>query len=120
MDRLWDEGRAVDVRDVHAAVGLSRGLARNTIQSTLERLVRKDLATRRRRGRAYEYAAVGTRRAWIAEAFDALVDGLGKADRAEVLAGFVEFAERTSASTLEALQQLVARRLGERGRDDAS
>lgn len=118
MDRLWDEARALNVREVHEMVGAPRGLASNTIQSTLERLVRKGLASRERRGRAYVYRATGTRRAWIGEMFDTLVKGLGEADRAEVLAGFVEFAERTSASTLEALQAIVSERLRERGEGD--
>ena len=114
MDRLWDEARALDVREVHEMVGAPRGLSRNTIHSTLERLVRKGLTTRRRRGRAYEYRATGTRRAWIAEVFDTLIDDLGDADRAEVLAGFVEFAERSSDATLDTLQELVNGRIRER------
>ncbi len=143
MDRLWDladgdraaedptdvdpsDGRRapgvekyeLGVTAVHAAVGRPRRLSRNTIQSTLERLVRKGLATRRRKGRAYVYAASGTRRDWIARAFDDLVEGLGRAPGAEVLAGFVDFAERTRPETLAMLESLVAARLRARAGTD--
>ena len=50
LERLWDAGPA-DVAAMHAAVGEPRGLARNTIQSTLERLARKELAEGRKIGR---------------------------------------------------------------------
>lgn len=118
MDRLWEEASGMDVAAMHAAVGAPRDLTRNTIHSTLERLVRKGLATRRRRGRAYEYSATASRTAWIAELLDSLVGELGAAERAEVLVGFVDFAERTHGSMLETLEELVRRRLEERdGRD---
>lgn len=114
MDRLWDETRAVDVREVHERIGAPSGLSRNTIHSTLERLVQKGLASRQRRGRAYEYRATGTRQAWIAEVFDSVVGRLGEADRGEVLAGFVDFADRSSDSTLKALEAIVTERIRER------
>ena len=60
LDRLWTAGPA-DVAAVHAAVGVPRGLVSNTIQSTLERLYRKGLAERSKRGRAFEYRACITR-----------------------------------------------------------
>lgn len=118
LERLWDEGRSLDVESMQRAVGEPRGLKRNTIQSTLERLVRKGLASRWRRGRAYEYAATGTRAEWIAALLDSVVTGFGGGERGEVLAGFVDFAERASESTLEELEALVRERL--RQRDERS
>jgi predicted transcriptional regulator len=111
MDRLWEEaGGELDVTKVHADVGRPREVTRNTIHSTLERLVRKGLATRRRAGRAHRYSASGARRDWIAGAFDELVAGLGEAPGTEVLAGFVDFAVRTRPETLEQLEALIAQR----------
>jgi len=115
LDYLWSADTGADVATVHAAVGAPRRLASNTIQSTLERLVRKRLLSRRRRGRAYEYAPTITRAAWIGTLLDAVAEGLGDGERAELLAGFVDFADRASDSTLEALDALVRARLRERG-----
>jgi predicted transcriptional regulator len=114
MDRLWDTTGWEDVRTMHRAVGELRGLARNTIHSTLERLVRKGLVSRRRRGRAYEYLAIVSRSGWISDLLEAVVAGLDSADSAEILVGFVDFAERASASTLEELEELVNDRLRRR------
>jgi len=50
LDRLWEAGPA-DVATMHVAVGEPRGLVRNTIQSTLERLARKGFAERIDRNR---------------------------------------------------------------------
>lgn len=112
MDRLWEgaEGSELDVAAVHAEVGDPRGVSRSTIHTTLERLVRKGLVERRRVGRAYRYAASAARRDWIALVFDELVAGLGEAPGVEVLAGFVDFAERTRPETLATLETLVAER----------
>jgi predicted transcriptional regulator len=119
MDRLWEqEGAELDVAAVHAEVGRPRGVSRSTIHTTLERLVRKGLVGRRREGRAYRYAASGARRDWIALVFDELVAGLGEAPGLEVLAGFVDFAERTRPETLATLEALVGER--RRARDEAA
>ncbi len=115
MDRLWNAGRPLDVIEVHEQVGQPARRSRNTIQTTLQRLVRKGLASRRRRGRAYEYVATGTRSEWVAGALELLLASQGAGDHREVLAGFVDFADRTDASTLELLEALVRRRLRERG-----
>ena len=111
MDRLWIRPGAADVASVHADVGAPRALTRNTIHSTLERLVRKGLVTRRRVGRAYEYEVTVTRAAWIGEVLDSVVTALGSADPDEVLAGFVDFVERSDGSTLDELEAMVRARL---------
>ena len=111
LNLLWSTPREVDVGGALQAVGEPRGLSRNTIHSTLERLVRKGLASRRRNGRAYVYMAVVTRTAWIEEVLTAFVGEDASAHREQVLAGFLDFAERTSESTLEVLEGLVRERL---------
>ena len=120
MDRLWSDEGALDVLDVHRDVGQTRGVTRNTIHSTLERLVRKGLVSRSRHGRAYRYAALVSRRAFIRETFDLVVSDLGEADHAEVLVGFVDFAERADEALLERLGALVALLLREREAEEES
>ena len=114
LDRLWAE-RASDVAAMHAAVGAPRGLASNTIQSTLERLHRKGLAARVKVGRAYEYRALVSRGEWLTETLSGLLDAMPGADAGLVLSAFVDLAERTGETSLEALEALVQRRRRERG-----
>jgi predicted transcriptional regulator len=109
LDHLW-EGGAVEVTGVHAAVGARRGLSRNTVHSTLERLVRKGLAEREKRGRAYAYRAVTSRSEWITRAVGDVLDTIPGAEARLVVASFVDLAERAGDESLRELEALVRRR----------
>ena len=109
LEELWDAGPA-DVTAMHDAVGEVRGLARNTVQSTLERLVRKELAERRKVGRAYEYRARVSRSEWLGDALEELVNRVSGVDPSLLVSTFVDFAERTGTATLDELEALVRER----------
>jgi predicted transcriptional regulator len=114
LDQLW-AGGAADVKTMHRAVGEPRGISSNTVQSALERLVRKGLAERRKVGRAFEYAPRVSRREWIAaELGELAVEAKGPAGL--LLAAFVDLTERAGSERLAELEALVrARRRGRRG-----
>jgi len=107
LDHLWSTGPG-DVGAVHEAVGAPRGLARNTVQSTLERLHRKQLAQRTKQGRAFVYEAALTRSEWLARAIEELVGGVPELDAVSLLAAFVDVTERSA--DLDALERLVRER----------
>lgn len=109
LDGLWQHG-PMDVTTAHRTVPEARGLARNTVQSTLQRLVRKRLAERRKIGRAYEYRATLSRADWITQALGALLDSVPGAHDGPALASFVDLAERAGEASLEELEKLVRRR----------
>ena len=113
LDQLWTHGSA-DVAAMHARVGEPRGLARNTIQSTLERLYRKGIAERRKCGRAFEYHARISRGEWLTSSLGGVLENLPGADAALVLSAFVDLAERAGAQSLDALEELVRQRRRER------
>ncbi|MCR9093409.1 MAG: BlaI/MecI/CopY family transcriptional regulator [bacterium] len=115
MNSLWRTPDALDVESVHAQVAPQGRPVRNTVQSTLERLVKKGLVERTKHGRAYRYAARVERRAWFAGAVGALADALRSRPSQDLLAGFVDFAERTDPEALETLRRLVHERIDERG-----
>jgi predicted transcriptional regulator len=100
----------MDVTTVHRTLPEARGLARNTVQSTLERLVRKGLAERRKIGRAYEYRATLSRADWITQTLGALLDSIPGSHGGPALASFVDLAERAGDASLEELEKLVRRR----------
>ncbi len=114
MDCLWSASRPLGVLEVHAAVERPSSRSRNTVHTTLQRLVRKGLASRLRQGRAHLYVATGTRRDWVAGTLERLVGAVGERDHHDVLVGFLDFAARTDTATLEQLEELVRRRLRER------
>lgn len=116
LDQLWEGGPA-DVATMHASVGEPRGLVRNTIQSTLERLARKGLAERRKVGRAYEYRARVSRSAWLGQVLGSVIDEIPGVDPPLFLSAFVDLVERADGATLEELEALVRARREERGED---
>jgi predicted transcriptional regulator len=113
LDQLWRAGPA-DVRGMHRAVGAARGLALNTIQSTLERLFRKGLAERAKRGRAFEYRARVSRAEWTARWLEVVRDTLPGGDAGLLLAAFVDLAARAGEESLAELVRLVRARRAER------
>uniref|UniRef100_UPI0032B27460 BlaI/MecI/CopY family transcriptional regulator n=1 Tax=uncultured Abyssibacter sp. TaxID=2320202 RepID=UPI0032B27460 len=71
LDRIWTHGDT-DASGMQSALASDRPIALSTVQSTLERLHRKRLLLRQKRGRAYRYAAAITREELIGD----LVDGV--------------------------------------------
>src|SRR5262245_48329054 len=109
LDQLWSSG-ASDVKRMQRAVGAPRGLAPNTIQSTLERLVKKGLAERRKVGRAFEYAPRVSLREWVAAELGELLAAAPGAEPGLLLAAFVDLTERAGAERLAELEALVRAR----------
>jgi predicted transcriptional regulator len=56
LSAIWDAGSA-SAPDVHATVGVPRGLAYTTVAKVLDRLRTKGLVARRRAGKAFVYTA---------------------------------------------------------------
>ena len=109
LEHLW-EHRESDVREAHAAVGAARGISANTVGSTLERLHRKQLVTRRKVSHAYRYAPAMERasfRAWRAAEAAGGVQAL--ADEG-LLAAFVDLVALTDSRALDRLAQIVESR----------
>jgi predicted transcriptional regulator len=117
LEWLWSRGW-VDVRETHDALGRRRTLSPNTLHSTLERLVRKSLVERERRGRAYVYRARVSREDFVREMLSRTLQDSPGADADLLLASFVDVAERADANGLAALERLVRARLCQRERNE--
>jgi predicted transcriptional regulator len=117
LDRLWSAGPG-DVRSVHEAVGAPRGISPHTVQSALERLVRKGLVARQKVGRAYRYAALLTRQQWMERGLDWLANEVPGSGTQTLLAAFVDVAERAGETQLAELERLVRERR-RRAREDS-
>jgi len=106
LERLWEVDEA-SVGAMTERVGAGRRRAPSTIHSTLERLVRKGLALREKRGRAYLYRAALTRETFLGQALEALLARVPGAKPRELFATFVSLAERAGGDTLDELDALV-------------
>lgn len=112
---VWGAGSA-SAPDIHATVGIPRGLAYTTIAKVLDRLTAKGLLTRRRAGKAFVYTAK-IRREDIerARAGDVLRRLLGP-EPVPAIATLVDAIESIDPDLIAELsRQVAARRRSRRG-----
>jgi predicted transcriptional regulator len=106
MERVWLLPEA-SVRDLHRE--FASRLAYTTVMTTLDRLYKKGLLTRRRAGKAYVYAAKLTEKEYRARVAQHLIDLAwhdGK-HRSAVLSCFVDVVSEADGQMLHKLDQLV-------------
>lgn len=108
LEFVWEQGETT-AKLAHAVLGAERGISLNTVQSTLERLYRKQLLGRSKQGHSYRYAAAMSRDALVAALMNQVVKSLG-GDAAASLAAFVEGADQVDGAALDALEAALRRR----------
>jgi predicted transcriptional regulator len=107
LEYLWANG-TFDANGVHAALGRSRGISHNTIQSTLERLYKKKLLTRQKVSRAYVYQTSVSRDELMGRMITDVVHTLVDDDADSMLAAFVDIAARSDEAHLDRLEELIS------------
>lgn len=88
LGAVWDAGAPVTPREVHAAIGASRGLAYTTVMTILVRLCQKGVLEREPAGRAYAYRPRVTREERAAARMSELLASAG--DRSLALTHFLD------------------------------
>src|SRR6201996_4898704 len=106
MDRLWDWGRPVLVREVVGDLRDERGLAYTTVMTVMENLYRKGWLRRERDGRAWRYEPAGSRSSYTAALMsDALATS---PDRRTALTHFaLQISPHDAVLLREALEQAL-------------
>jgi predicted transcriptional regulator len=120
MDFLWAREREASVREVHDAFGGS--LAYTTLMTTLDRLFKKGLLSRRKQQRAYVYSARLSREQLLHGVASGVLESLLGRDvdaSRPVLSTLVETVGQRDRKLLDELERLVAekRRQLERERE---
>ncbi len=106
LDHLWRH-EELSAQQLHAY--LATNLSLNTVQSTLERLHRKELVERRKTGRAFFYRASLTRAEIVSRVLNDLARDVGRGDLAPIISGFAGFLARDDAD----IEQELLRVLGQ-------
>ncbi|WP_218565746.1 MULTISPECIES: BlaI/MecI/CopY family transcriptional regulator [Pseudomonas] len=99
---LWRVPEASS-KEVHAAIGVARGISVNTVQSTLERLYRKKLLKRFKASHAFRYAPQMAREQLVAGLVNEVLSRFG-GDTASSLAASVEAANWLNEEALHTLE----------------
>ncbi|MDZ4149914.1 BlaI/MecI/CopY family transcriptional regulator [Methylicorpusculum sp.] len=119
LEYLWSHGE-FDAKGVYSAVGKTRGISHNTIQSTLERLFKKKLLAREKISHAYVYQAKVGRDELMSRMINDVVNTISKNNADGMLAAFVDIAARTDEAHLDRLEQLINEYRLNSGNDSAS
>ncbi len=104
----------VSAKTAHAEIGEERGISLNTVQSTLERLYRKDLLDRVKVGHSYRYSPRVSRDELVAALVREVVGRFG-GDSSAAIAAFVDAADIPDKQALQAVEETLRRRRRDRG-----
>lgn len=107
MDVAWAEG-PLSVREMQDALA-DRALAYTTVMTTLDRLYKKGLLLREKRGHAFHYRPALEKAAYERRLVTAVLSGLSTSSSEALLSGFLDFAA-ADGDTLDALERLIAER----------
>ena len=109
LEELWCHDQ-LDAKAVHRIIGTRRGVGLNTIQSTLERLFRKQLLQREKVSHAYLYTPAVQREVLMARLIEDVVETFSSGRSEPMLTAFVDLAARVDEDNLTRLEQLIAKR----------
>ena len=106
LNLVWTRGE-ISVRDACAQFG--SGVAYTTLMTTMDRLFKKGLLTRRKVGRAFVYCAAATREAVEGAVASELVHSLLQRDGEPlpVLSSLVDAVSNRDRALLEELERLI-------------
>jgi predicted transcriptional regulator len=109
LNGLWQRGRPTSVRELHSEFP---EIAYTTLMTTMDRLFRKTVLTRVKRGRAFLYEArLGRAEYESVRVVDALRSALdGGAAQGPLLSCFVDAVSERDQELLDELEQLVRAR----------
>ena len=106
LQYLWNTQEA-DAKQVHAVLGLTRGNTLNTIQSTLDRLFKKELLSRTKQGHAYYYRAKVDRDALLATLISNVTSDFVTEGEHSLIAAFSSASSNLNDAQLDKLEQLI-------------
>jgi len=106
MKHLWSEQEA-DVKAVHNIIGPARGICLNTVQSTMDRLYKKNLLHRDKISHAFVYSPAVTPESLMTHMINNVVTKLSERDYGSMLSAFVNLAERVDEQGLVQLEKMI-------------
>ncbi len=113
LEYVWSSA-GVTAKAVHEAIGVSRGIALNTVQSALERLYRKELLNREKCSHSFSYSAAVRREQLIGRLISDVLGRFG-ADPSLALAAFIEATDDIDPGELRRLEDILRRRQEDSG-----
>ena len=109
MEYLWINP-GDDAKHVTSNLAKTHATSLSTVQTTLERLVRKQFLSRRKQGHAYQYFPQLTRSEVLGNLMSDVIKLLHDGRTDTILSSFVNIAARIDDSALDELESLIQRK----------
>lgn len=106
LEYLW-KNQPADAKQVHNYFEKNRGGSLNTIQSTLERLVKKNLLARVKNGHAYQYFPKVARQELIGQLIKNVTHDFVTEDENSVIAAFSSLSSDLDEKQLDKLEAMI-------------
>ena len=106
MQRVWDHGRPVTVRELFGELVRERAIAYTTVMTTMDNLHRKGWLARAKEGKAYRYTATASREEYSARLMREALAEAG--DTEAVLSHFVAQMDGSESAALRAILARLA------------
>lgn len=117
LEYVW-VNPGTDAKQVTMHLSQARQSSLSTVQTTLERLVRKQFLSRRKRSHSYRYYATVSRSELIGNLMSDVIRLLHDGRTETILSSFVNVAARIDASALDALEILIQKKRKDRSDGD--
>lgn len=115
MESVWSEPE-IDARSIVEHLSLEAPCRLSTVQATLERLMRKNLLSRRKQGHAYLYTASRSRGELLGTLVKDVIALLHDGKMNTILSSFVNVAAQLDESALDELEAMIRKKRIEAGR----
>lgn len=109
LHTLWQQAPA-SAKEVYAILSKSRDGSLNTIQSTLDRLFKKELLSRAKEGHAWYYSPRIERRQLIAKMINQATEEFAEHQQSGLIAAFASMSEELDAKQLDELEAMIQER----------
>ncbi|TMM42423.1 BlaI/MecI/CopY family transcriptional regulator [Colwellia ponticola] len=106
LEYLW-KNQPADAKQVYSYFEKNRGGSLNTIQSTLERLVKKDLLSRVKNGHAYKYFPKVARQELIGQLIKNVTHDFVAEDENSIVAAFSSISSDLDEDQLDKLEAMI-------------
>ena len=106
LQYLWSHKEA-DAKQVHAVLSRAREGSLNTLQSTLDRLYKKGLLSRDKRGHAFTYFPKVAREDLIAQLISDVTGDFVREGESSLIAAFTSASDELEDAQLEELERLI-------------
>ncbi|MEZ5489537.1 MAG: BlaI/MecI/CopY family transcriptional regulator [Gammaproteobacteria bacterium] len=113
MEHIWATP-GVDARSLLEKMTVERRMSLSTVQSTLERLVKKNYLSREKQGHAFRYYPLQSRGELMGSMLRDVIQLLHDGQADTILSSFVNVAERLDGNALDQLEALIQRKRRDR------